>query len=208
MALLCYRRHRFPPEISQHAIWLYLRFTLSYRDVEVLVAERRLDLSHETMRRWVFKFNAGSFPKPHAGQRQRCPALATETPRRCILLDPAAQANSEHSVQLDRRAHRRTADRSLRCESRRWQLCREPCGNAPRKGRPAAAGEGGIEPARPDQRLIMPTSRAAPITLAPSRNSKTRWQILPRTSIGPRWGSRRTGLMPCSGRSANCWSSR
>ena len=51
MALLCYRRHRFPPEISQHAIWLYLRFTLSYRDVEVLVAERGLDLSHETMRR-------------------------------------------------------------------------------------------------------------------------------------------------------------
>ena len=153
MALLCYRRHRFPPEISQHAIWLYLRFTLSYRDVEVLVAERRLDLSHETMRRWVLKFNAGSFPKPHAGQRQRCPALATETPRRCILLDPAAQANSEHSVQLDRRAHRRTADRSLRCESRRWQLCREPCGNAPRKGRRAAAGEGGIEPARPDQQL-------------------------------------------------------
>src|SRR5262245_56811813 len=33
-APLCYRRHRFPPEIIQHAIWLYLRFTLSYRDVE------------------------------------------------------------------------------------------------------------------------------------------------------------------------------
>ena len=34
MSLLCYRRHRFPAEIIQHAIWLYLRFTLSYRDVE------------------------------------------------------------------------------------------------------------------------------------------------------------------------------
>ena len=34
MAPLCYRRHRFPPEIIQHAIWLYLRVTLSYRDVE------------------------------------------------------------------------------------------------------------------------------------------------------------------------------
>ena len=33
MAPLCYRRHRFPPEIIQHAIWLYLLFTLSYRDV-------------------------------------------------------------------------------------------------------------------------------------------------------------------------------
>ena len=40
MGPLCYRRHRFPPEIIQHAIWLYLRFTLSYRDVEELLAER------------------------------------------------------------------------------------------------------------------------------------------------------------------------
>src|ERR1700757_4435842 len=56
MNLLCYRRHRFPPEIIQHAIWLYLRFTLSYRDVEELLAERGLDLSYETVRRWVLKF--------------------------------------------------------------------------------------------------------------------------------------------------------
>ena len=40
MAPLSYRRHRFPPEIIQHAIWLYLRFTLTYRDVEELLAER------------------------------------------------------------------------------------------------------------------------------------------------------------------------
>jgi hypothetical protein len=46
MALLRYSRHRFPPEITQHAIWLYLRFTLSYRDVEELLAERGLDLSY------------------------------------------------------------------------------------------------------------------------------------------------------------------
>src|SRR5438132_5716449 len=51
-----YRRHRFPPPIIQHAIWLYLRFTLSYRDVEELLAERRLDISYETVRRWVLKF--------------------------------------------------------------------------------------------------------------------------------------------------------
>ena len=52
MAPLCYRRHHFPPEIIQHAIWLYLRFTLSYRDVEDLLAERELDISYETVRRW------------------------------------------------------------------------------------------------------------------------------------------------------------
>jgi putative transposase len=56
MAPLCYRRHRFPPEIIQHTIWLYVRFTLSYRDVEELLAERGLDISYETVRRWVLKF--------------------------------------------------------------------------------------------------------------------------------------------------------
>src|SRR5437868_9409115 len=56
MTSLCYRRHRFPPEIIQHAIWLYLRFTLSYRDVEELLAARGLDISYETVRRWVLKF--------------------------------------------------------------------------------------------------------------------------------------------------------
>ena len=56
MAPPSYRHHRFPPEIIQHAIWLYLRFTLSYRDVEELLAERGFDLSCETVRRWVLKF--------------------------------------------------------------------------------------------------------------------------------------------------------
>jgi putative transposase len=56
MHLLSYRRHRFAAPIIQHAIWLYLRFTLSYRDVEDLLAERGLDLSYETVRRWVLKF--------------------------------------------------------------------------------------------------------------------------------------------------------
>jgi putative transposase len=56
MTTLSYRRHRFPPPIIQHAIWLYLRFTLSYRDVEELLAERGLDLSYETVRRWISKF--------------------------------------------------------------------------------------------------------------------------------------------------------
>src|SRR6201988_598395 len=56
MAEITYRRHRFPPTIIQHAVWLYLRFTLSYRDVEELLAERALDISYETVRNWVLKF--------------------------------------------------------------------------------------------------------------------------------------------------------
>ncbi|PNE10125.1 MAG: IS6 family transposase, partial [Beijerinckiaceae bacterium] len=42
---------RFPPEIIQHAIWLYIRFTLSFRDVEDLLAERGIMVSYETVRR-------------------------------------------------------------------------------------------------------------------------------------------------------------
>ena len=44
MAETSYRRHRFPPVMIQRAIWLYLRFTLSYWDVEELLAERRFDI--------------------------------------------------------------------------------------------------------------------------------------------------------------------
>src|SRR3954462_12522999 len=66
MAEISYRRHRFPPVIIQHAVWLYLRFTLSYRDVEELLAERGLDVSYETVRSWVLKFG------PIIARRLRC----------------------------------------------------------------------------------------------------------------------------------------
>ena len=53
---LCYRRHRFPVEIIQHAVWLYFRFPLSFRDVEDLLAERGIDVSYESVRRGSVKF--------------------------------------------------------------------------------------------------------------------------------------------------------
>ena len=46
-----YSGYRLPPEIIQQAIWLYLRFTLSLRDVEDLFAERGVAVSCETVRR-------------------------------------------------------------------------------------------------------------------------------------------------------------
>src|SRR5258708_24709433 len=58
MDQLSYSRHRFPPPVIQHSMWLYLRFTLSYRDVEELLAERGLEVSYETLRRWVLKFGS------------------------------------------------------------------------------------------------------------------------------------------------------
>jgi putative transposase len=51
-----YRRHRFPAEVIAHAVWLYLRFPLSLRMVEDLLAARGIIVSHQTVRLWVEKF--------------------------------------------------------------------------------------------------------------------------------------------------------
>ena len=56
MTKISYSGYRFPAEIIHQAIWLYLRFTLSYRDVEDLLAERGIAISYETVRRWVNHF--------------------------------------------------------------------------------------------------------------------------------------------------------
>src|SRR5215203_4988442 len=51
-----YKRHRYPTEIISHAVWLYFRFTLSYRDVEELLAARGIHVTYETIRQWCLKF--------------------------------------------------------------------------------------------------------------------------------------------------------
>ena len=53
-----YHRHRFPAEIISHAVWLYHVFSLSLRDVELILAERGVFLTHESIRRWCRKFGA------------------------------------------------------------------------------------------------------------------------------------------------------
>jgi putative transposase len=69
LAKISYRGYRFPPEIIQQAIWLYVRFILSFRDVEDLLAERGIAVSYETVRRWVNHFG----PKIAADLRNRRP---------------------------------------------------------------------------------------------------------------------------------------
>jgi transposase-like protein len=56
MTTISFVRHQFPPAIIRYAVWLYIRFTLGFRDVEDLLAERGMDVSYETVRRWVLKF--------------------------------------------------------------------------------------------------------------------------------------------------------
>ena len=51
-----YVGYRYPPQIISHAVWLYHRFTLSFRDIEELLAARGITVSYETVRNWCDKF--------------------------------------------------------------------------------------------------------------------------------------------------------
>ena len=54
---ISYQRHRFPADIISHAVWLYYRFCLSFREVEELLAERGIIVTYESVRRWCLKFS-------------------------------------------------------------------------------------------------------------------------------------------------------
>ena len=77
MAEISDRRHRFPPVIMQHAVWLYLRFTLSYRDVEDSSPSGGLDISYETVRCWGAEIRADDRatapPMPSAAEQSLTP---------------------------------------------------------------------------------------------------------------------------------------
>ena len=56
MKSISFKRHRFPADVIRHAVWLYFRFSLSFRDVEELLAQRGIEVSYETIRCWTIKF--------------------------------------------------------------------------------------------------------------------------------------------------------
>ena len=51
-----FKRHRFPPDVIRQAVWFYFRFTLSFRDLEEVLAQRGIDVSDQTVRCWSLKF--------------------------------------------------------------------------------------------------------------------------------------------------------
>ncbi len=55
---ISYKRHRFPPQIIAHMVWLYCRFSLSPREVEDMLLERGIDVPYETVGRWCNKFGS------------------------------------------------------------------------------------------------------------------------------------------------------
>lgn len=53
-----YTRHHFHPDIIRRAVWMYFRFNLSFRDIEGLLVDRGIEVSYETIRRWVDKIGS------------------------------------------------------------------------------------------------------------------------------------------------------
>jgi hypothetical protein len=68
---LTYKGFRFPPEIISHAVWLYFRFSLSFRDVEELLAQRGIVVTSETVRQWCLKFGQ-TYANELRRRRPRC----------------------------------------------------------------------------------------------------------------------------------------
>ncbi|BCL79095.1 IS6 family transposase [Ktedonobacteria bacterium brp13] len=66
-----YKGFRFPPEIISHAVWLYFRFSLSFRDVEELLAQRGIVVTYETVRQWRLKFGQ-TYANELRRRRPRC----------------------------------------------------------------------------------------------------------------------------------------
>jgi len=66
-----YKGYRFPPEIISHVVWLYFRFSLSFRDVEELMAQRGIVLTYETVRQWCLTFGQ-SYANELCKRRPRC----------------------------------------------------------------------------------------------------------------------------------------
>lgn len=72
---ISYKRHRFPPEIIAHAVWLDVRFNLSWREVEEMLLERGFDVFYETIRRWTVK-NSASGSHGTCGVDRRAPVMS------------------------------------------------------------------------------------------------------------------------------------
>ena len=90
MTPLSFKRHRFPPRIIRQAVWIYARYTPSYRDIEEMLAERGVDVSYETIRCWFVKFGTATA----RNLRHLRPLRSTRGQSQLRQLDPATPATS------------------------------------------------------------------------------------------------------------------
>ena len=115
-----FKWRQFEPEVILLAVGWYLRFSLSYRDVEELLAERGLDVSYETVRRWVLKFGATVAQRlrrrrPRPGDRWHLDEMVVRIAGRRMYLWRAVDHEGEIlDMLVQRRRNKRAALRLLR----------------------------------------------------------------------------------------------
>jgi len=115
-----YHRHRFPPEIISHAVWLYHRFCLSFRDVEDLLAERGVIVSYETIRSWCAKFGPEYARKARQWRGQLGDTwrpTSTKGVRGKALLPQAAERAGERTSMVDHRQAQKLRGRAPECDA-------------------------------------------------------------------------------------------
>ena len=120
MIPLSYSGYRFPADIIQRAVWMYLRFTLSFRDVEELLAERGIVVTYESIRRWVLIFGPqiarrlrARRPKPHG--RWHLDEMAVRISGKLMYLWRAVDADGEVlDVLLQAKRDQRAARKLMR----------------------------------------------------------------------------------------------
>ncbi|MDK2126923.1 IS6 family transposase [Parachitinimonas caeni] len=116
---LCHR-HRFPAEVNSHAVWLYHRFSLSFRDIEALLASRGVLVSNETIRQWCLKFgqaytNTLRRSRPKRGEKWHLDeAYLSMNGKRHYLWRAVDQEGNVLDILVQSRRNRHAAKRFLR----------------------------------------------------------------------------------------------
>ena len=130
MKKISHKGYRFPLEIIQQAIWLYVRFTVSFRDVEDLLAERAIMVSYETVRRWVNHFG---------------PMIAANLDGRMVYLWRAVDAEGEVlDVLVQAKRNKRAALKLMRKLLKKYGFVPDKLVTDDLRSYAAAAGQLGI----------------------------------------------------------------
>jgi putative transposase len=115
-----YKNHRFPAEIISHGVWLYYRFSLSYRDVEELLFARGVIVSYEAIRKWCQKFgqsyaNQLRRRRPRPGDKWHCDEMfLTINDERHYLWRAVDQDGYVLDILVQRRRDKQAAKRFFR----------------------------------------------------------------------------------------------
>ena len=98
---LSYHGYRIPPEIISHAVWLYHRFGVSFRDVEDLLAQRGITVSYEAIRLWCLTF--GSVYARRLKRRQGTPEKLAPYTTRPVLASTSSKPSDVARLRRPRR---------------------------------------------------------------------------------------------------------